>query len=258
MNTANERITPLPKASAPLKKPTTTKGEWKIPAALIALAAIPAIAGSFRLVTMAANVPVTPENARFFAAPLPVIIHIIGATLFCVLGAFQFAPGFRRRRPGWHRVSGRLLVVAGIASGLSGLWMTQFYPLRGQQLQGTPLYGFRMLIGSVMVGAIILSWRAIMRRNVAQHRAWMIRAYAIGQGAGTQALVFLPWTLVIGIPNELTRDGLMIFAWLINLAVAEWIIRRKKSPATRPDAGKPGQRAVTAPEVRIQGSGIGQ
>ena len=50
---------------------------------------------------------ITPANARFFASPLPVVLHILSASVYAILGAFQFAPGFRRRMPGWHRV-GRL------------------------------------------------------------------------------------------------------------------------------------------------------
>src|SRR3712207_8253453 len=42
--------------------------------------------------------------------------------------SFQFVTGFRRRRPGWHRVAGRLLIACGLLVGLSGLWMTLFYP----------------------------------------------------------------------------------------------------------------------------------
>jgi uncharacterized membrane protein len=212
------------------KTPTSTasaKADWRIPAALIALTVVPVAAGSARLVGLAGGAEITPENARFFAAPLPVVIHILGASLFCLLGAFQFAPGFRRRRPGWHRVAGRLLVVSGLAAGLSGLWMTLFYPLHAQQLQGALLYGFRILVGSAMVVSIAIAWAAIMRRDIARHRAWMIRAYAIGQGAGTQVLVFLPWTLLLGAPSELTRDVLLIAAWVINLAIAEWLIRRR-------------------------------
>jgi hypothetical protein len=211
-----------PKTAA--KKP---RADWPIIVGLIMLTLVPAVAGSVRLATLAAGASVTPDNARFFASPVPVIVHIISVTLFCILGAFQFAPGFRRRHPVWHRRTGRVLMVAGILSGLSGLWMTQFYPLHAINQQGVLLYGFRMLIGAAMVAAIGLSWAAIMRRDIARHRAWMIRGYAIGQGAGTQVFTLLPWMLIAGVPSELTRDILMIVAWLINLAVAEWIIRRQ-------------------------------
>src|SRR5687767_13238447 len=96
--------------------------------ALIALSIIPLAAGAFRLVELAGGAEITPANARFFASPLPVVLHIVGAAVYAILGAFQFAPGFRRRRPGWHRAAGRLLVVCGLLVGLSGVWMTLFYP----------------------------------------------------------------------------------------------------------------------------------
>ena len=218
---------------------TPARPDWPIPAALIALTAVPFAAGIARLVGLASGAHITPENARFFAAPLPVVVHILSVSLFCLLGAFQFAPGFRRRRLGWHRAAGRILVAAGLASGLSGLWMTQFYPLPAS-LQGNLLHGVRILVGSGMVASIVLAWTAILRRDIARHRAWMIRGYALGQGAGTQVLVMLPWALSFGEASGLTRDVLMSAAWVINLAVAEWIIRRRTS--VRPDARSGGWR----------------
>ena len=238
-----------PKTTA--KNAQKPRADWPIIAGLIALTLVPAVAGSVRLATMAAGAAVTPENARFFASPVPVIVHIISVTLFCILGAFQFAPGFRRRHPLWHRRTGRVLMVAGILSGLSGLWMTQFYPLHAINQQGVLLYGFRMLIGTAMVGAIALSWAAIMRRDIARHRAWMIRGYAIGQGAGTQVFTMLPWALIVGVPSELTRDILMIAGWLINLAVAEWIIRRQVRRA-RIDRVQPAELAPRAASRQVE------
>ena len=208
-------------------KKTSTRADWLIPAGLILLTAVPLLAGIARIVGLASAAPVTPQNARFAAMPLPVIIHIISATLYCIVGAFQFSSGFRRRRPDWHRRAGRVLAVLGIAAGLSGLWMTQFYALPAS-LQGPLLYGVRLLVGGGMIAAIVLAWVAIVRRrDVTQHRAWMIRAYALGQGAGTQVLVMLPVALVFGETTGLPRDLLMTLAWVINIALAEWIIRRQ-------------------------------
>ena len=217
-------------ASVPLRKRTTssTRADWLVPAALIVLSFIPFVAGAVRVVGLASGAEITPENARFVAVPLPVVIHILCALLFCILGAFQFAPGFRRRRPGWHRIAGRLLVPCGLAAGLSGLWMTQFYPLY-PHLQHELLYGFRMLFGSAMVLSIALGLVAIRRRKIAQHRAWIIRGYAIGQGAGTQALIGLPVFLILGQSSELNNALMMGACWVINLAVAEWIIRSNSS-----------------------------
>ena len=230
MKRTDEGAATAQRASAPTSKRTasSTRADWLIPLALIVLSAVPFMAGVVRLVALAGGAEITPENARFFQAPLPVVLHILSATLFCILGAFQFAPWFRRRRPGWHRVAGRLLVLCGLAAGLSGLWMTLFYPL-SPHLQGELLYGFRLLFGSAMVLSVALGLWSILRRETARHRAWMMRGYALGQGAGTQALTFLLWSLVLGTPSALTGELLMGASWAINLALAEWIIRRGSS-----------------------------
>ncbi|MGW0150823.1 DUF2306 domain-containing protein, partial [Streptomyces sp. NPDC003333] len=106
----------------------SAKRDWLVPAGLIMLSAVPVIAGAARTAELTGGATVTPDNARFLASPVPVLVHIVGASLYCLLGAFQFVPGFRRRRPGWHRLAGRLLIPCGLAAALSGLWMALFYP----------------------------------------------------------------------------------------------------------------------------------
>ncbi len=68
---------------------------------------------------------------------------------------------------------------------------------------------------------IILGLAAIRRRDFAQHRAWMMRSYALGIGAGTQVMTGVPWILVFGTPGELARALLMGASWAISLAVVE-------------------------------------
>ena len=210
--------------------PSRTR-EWGVPVALILLCAIPLAAGAVRLVTLAVGAEITPENARFFAAPLPVVLHIVAAAAYIVLGAFQFVPSIRRRKPGWHRRVGRLLVGSGLVAALSGLWMTQFYELPDHD--GVLLYGFRLLFGSLMAISILLGLVAVRRREIARHRAWMMRGYALGLGAGTQVLTLLVGEIVLGPPGEVARALLMGAGWAINLALAEWIIRRPPSPPAR-------------------------
>jgi hypothetical protein len=77
---------------------------------------------------------------------------------------------------------GRLLVGAGLVAALSGLWMTQFYRLPAHD--GALLYGFRLLFGSLMAVSIVLGFAAIRRREIARHRAWMMRGYALGLSIG--------------------------------------------------------------------------
>ena len=156
------------------------------------------------------------------------VLHIIGASLFLVLGAFQFVPSIRRLRPGWRRRAGRLAVVSGLVAALSALWMTLFYPL--PPTDGELLYAFRLVFGSAMAGSIVMGFLAVRRREIARHRAWMMRGYAIGLGAGTQVFTLTIGALVLGTPGEHARGLLMGAAWAINLAVAEWIIRGRPLP----------------------------
>ncbi|MFG2053119.1 DUF2306 domain-containing protein [Micromonospora sp. NPDC048930] len=199
-----------------------------MPAGLIMLSVVPVVAGAARAAELTGGATVTPDNARFFASPAPVLVHIVGASLYCLLGAFQFAPGLRRRRPGWHRLAGRVLIPCGLAAALSGLWMTLFYPRPpSDDVLVTPI---RLVFGSAMAGCLVLGFAAIRRRDIARHRAWMARGYAIGLGAGTQVLTHLPWILLAGQPRGLTRVLLILAGWVINLAVTEWTLRRRPTP----------------------------
>ena len=115
---------------APQKAKTPARrgsAEWLVIVGLLLLSFIPIAGGAFRLTQLTGGAEITPANARFFASPPPVVVHIVSASLFAILGAFQFATSFRRRWPGWHRWAGRLLVVCGLLVGFSGLWMVLFY-----------------------------------------------------------------------------------------------------------------------------------
>jgi hypothetical protein len=202
---------------------TTARSTWLIPAGLILLALVPAVAGAVRLGSLTGG-EITPDNARFAAMPLPVTIHIVAATYFALVGAFQFVPSLRRRNR-WHRISGRLLFPAGMATALSGLWMTLAYPWANAD--GEAVYVARLVFGSAMAVSLVLGVVTVLRRDMAGHRAWMLRGYAIGMGAGTQVFTHLPWFILVGQPTEGPRAVMMIGAWVINLAVAEWLIHHE-------------------------------
>ena len=75
----------------------------------------------------------------------------------------------------------------------------------------------------------------------------MTRAYAIGLGAGTQVFTFLPWTLVFGAPGQAMNAVLMGAGWVINLAVAEVVIRRRAAGSGRPSRATATAGAARAP-----------
>ncbi len=203
---------------------TSAKSDWLIPASLIVLSLVPVAAGISRIAGLAGGGPVAAADARFFASPAPVVIHIIAAAIFCVVGALQFSPGFRRRHRRWHRLAGWILIPCGLAAALAGLWMAAFYPNASNG--SDVLKAERLVVGTAMTVFLILAFVAVRRRDVTRHGAWMIRAYAIGQGAGTQVLTGLPWLLLVGVPGVAASAVLLGAGWVINIIVAEWIIRR--------------------------------
>jgi hypothetical protein len=105
--------------------------------------------------------------------------------------------------------------------------MTHYYPFP-EHLQGNLLYFIRIFVALSMTAFILLGLSAVFKKRIAQHQAWMIRAYALGQGAGTQGFVITAWLLTIGEPSGLTRDILMTAGWMINIVVAEWIISKQQ------------------------------
>lgn len=215
---------------------TRQTDRW-VPAGLVALAAIPVLAGTARLVEVLGGPELIPTDARFAAFPAPVVIHVAAAIGYAVLGAFQFSAGIRRRHPGWHRRAGRLLVALGLAVAFSALWMTWAFPRK--QGTGDLLSTFRLLFGSGMAISIILGLAAIRRRDIPRHRAWMTRAYALALGAGTQIFTVGFGEALFG-AGVVRTDLMMGAGWVINLAVAEWIIRRPFARRTRSTRLRPG------------------
>ncbi|HST81206.1 MAG TPA: DUF2306 domain-containing protein, partial [Kineosporiaceae bacterium] len=219
-------------------------GSW-VQVVLIGLVVVPAIAGSLRLVELAGGPHVLPANPRISASPAPVVVHIVCALLYAVLGAFQFSAALRRRRPGWHRVAGRLLLVLALAVAFSALWMTLVYPR--QPGTGELTYLFRLAFGSGLAASIVLGFAAVRRGDIARHRAWMTRAYALALGAGTQVFTLGIGKAIFGTSDLLVNDLFMGAAWVINLAIAEYVIRSPGLPARRPSGHSPKASPESAP-----------
>jgi len=211
----------------PIRNEDRSRASWPVLIGLLVLGIVPGIGGALRLAELGHGAPITAENARFFAAPAPVALHIVSAVLFVVLGAFQFFPGLRRRRPLWHRYTGRLAAPLGLAAAWSGLWMTLFFPNADANFDGLAVYVMRIAVGSGMTLAMVLALAAIARRDIPVHQRWMTRAYALGMGAGTQVFTHIPWSVWPELQGELLRAVCMGTGWIINIVVAEWIIKRQ-------------------------------
>ena len=209
---------------------TSRQPGWRVPVALVALSAIPLLAGTARLVELAGGPQLIPADARFTASPLPVVVHICGAAVYALLGAVQLAPAVRRRHPRWHRSAGRVTVAAGAAVAGSALWLAVFLP--PEPGSGPLLFVLRLVFAPAMVTGLALGVAAIRRGDVATHRAWMTRSYAIALAAGTQAFTEGVGGALLG-HGALALDASRGAAWVINLTIAERSIRRSPTQTSR-------------------------
>lgn len=166
------------------------------------------------------------DSLRLAVAPLSFFAHALAGVLFGVLGPLQFTRVLHGKFDRLHRLTGRVFGAAGVFLGLSGLSLLA----QVQNASTLLLDGFRVLAGAALVIAIWRGISAARARDILRHRAWMIRAYAIGMGSGTVALVMFPIYIATGQPiTGLLSDIVFVGWWALNIALAEWIIRRART-----------------------------
>ncbi|HYI33937.1 MAG TPA: DUF2306 domain-containing protein [Glaciibacter sp.] len=190
---------------------------WLAITGLLVLSALPVIGGALRLTE-------TGENGMLDYSPVPRIAHVVGMSVFCLVGAFQFSPALRMRRT-WHRMAGRVLIPAGFLAALSGIWFGASFSGPAQEFAMAMV---RLVFSVAMTGFLVLGVIAIRRRDFAAHGAWLTRAYAIAVTGGTQALVFILWSIIIGEEADTFGEPFLVAAgFVINSVVAELIIVRR-------------------------------
>jgi uncharacterized membrane protein len=161
----------------------------KVPAGLmraiavivVVLAMIGLVVATRRALTLAGVIK-TYVNPRFGAfdkglglRPGLTFTHIIPGALFMILAPLQFIPRLRSRYPRFHRWSGRLLVVLGLIIGISALIMSFTSSIGGaNETAATSVFAVLFLV------SLCKGFYHIRRREIALHREWMIRMFAIG------------------------------------------------------------------------------
>jgi uncharacterized membrane protein len=163
------------------------------------------------------------DSARLAIAPIAWFAHVLAGAAFGITGPVQFVRALRSRFGALHRVLGRIFVLSGAILGLSG-----FSLLVQVMSQRTPLVDIaRGLFSMALLIALVLAMAAIRNRDFLRHRAWVIRAYAIGMGLGAVSLVFFPIYIITGQPpSGIASDILFVASWVLTIAFAEVVIRR--------------------------------
>lgn len=224
---------------------TVTKTQLLLLGLLFLYSFLPSFGGLLRVIELSGvpggNLVVLPPNTRASAAPITVTLHVVTSVIFCIQGAIQFLPDLRPAHPKFHRVNGYVVALSGVLCAATGVWMTESLDFPAE-LQGNVLYWARMVLGMSMMGFIVSAVSSAWCGENLEHKANMVRAYAIGQGASTQVVLGMVCMALTGAePHGALRDGIMVLAWVINLYLAEFLIAhtvrlglRRRGPSTSP------------------------
>ncbi|MBM7786635.1 DUF2306 domain-containing protein [Tenggerimyces flavus] len=129
----------------------------------------------------AGTVPDDDEYAkRYVEHPWLAVAHIAPGVLYLIGAPFQLAHRIRSKAYWFHRRFGRLLLVAGLLSAIFAIAFGIPYAFGGV---GESVAA--VVFSLWMIACLVLAFRAIKQDRVADHRRWMIRAFAIALGVGS-------------------------------------------------------------------------
>jgi hypothetical protein len=178
-------------------------------------------------------------NERYYAHPYLTLLHIVPGFLFMTLGPMQFIAAIRNRWLNFHRWCGRIYLVASLVGVLSALVIVPVMPVFGSfTARVAVIFGASLFLVSLVKGYL-----HIRRFEIAEHREWMIRAFAIGLGISTFR-VALPVLMLLGASFTEAWDTVTWLGFAINLVIAEvWI------NLTRREAARPARVPIPAPKI---------
>jgi uncharacterized membrane protein len=169
-------------------------------------------------------------DARYYDHPYLTLVHLVTGFLFMALGPIQFWPAVRNRWIGYHRVAGRVWMIASLVGGISALMLVPMLPLFGSFEASVAV----TIAGSLFLVCLVLGYRWIRGRQIDKHREWMIRTIAIGLGISTFR-VMLPLLMAFGATFPEAWDTVVWLSFLTNAVVAEvWINVTRRQPQTAP------------------------
>lgn len=148
--------------------------------------------------------------------------HVVFGIVALLAGPIQFSTRLRTKHLQAHRLIGRGYLISVLLVGIAGLY-----------LAFTSSIGLAYAWG---LGSLALTWMtsgglalvAIRRRNIAQHKEWMVRSYVI-------TFAFVVFRLgeslleALKVGDQVNRLTLMSWAsWALPLFFAEVVLQAKK------------------------------
>jgi hypothetical protein len=170
-------------------------------------------------------------DRTYAMSPRMTLLHVAPGALLLVLMLLQFSSRIRSRFPSFHRWSGRVTILAGLAAVVAAFYFAVVRPFAG-----TAEASAAFLFGAIFVVSLVLGFLAARRRDFAAHREWMIRAAAIAFGISTVRLVMSvidPLMTIFGASAPAVFAASLWSGWIAMIVIAElWIRCSRSLPAS--------------------------
>ncbi|WP_344237022.1 DUF2306 domain-containing protein [Actinocorallia libanotica] len=147
-------------------------------------------------------------------------VHVVGGGLVLLLSPLQLSSRLRSRAPKAHRACGRIVLSVIMVAGIAGLLMAPF-----NMAGPLGVAGFGML-AVLWTACAVAAYSTVRRRDIAAHRRWALRLFALTYAGVTLRL----WMIVLtalqpGVAPETAFDRAYLLVpflcWVPNLLIAE-------------------------------------
>jgi uncharacterized membrane protein len=175
------------------------------------------------------NPPAAAMDTGFAKHMALTLVHIIPGAIFLVLAPLQFVPAIRDKHLNVHRWLGRILLISGLVIGTSALVMSYTMNIGGaNETAATTLFAI------VFLFCLVKAYRHIRRKEVAQHREWVIRMYGVGLGvATTRPIVGMFFAFRKLTPHEFFGIAFWLGLTITFLGAEAWIGYTRNDPGHR-------------------------
>lgn len=188
--------------------------------------------------------PADSYDSGFARHPGLTLLHMVPGLIFVILGPLQFVTRIRARHINLHRWCGRIYVASGVVVGVSALVLGVVVGFGGPT--ETSAVTFFSILFLIFLGLAVFR---IRRREVAAHREWMIRAFALGLAVTTMRPMVAILTALTGLPFSEILGISFWLAFSLHMVLAEcWInfARMERKPASATASAQQGAQPDTA------------
>jgi len=153
-------------------------------------------------------------------------IHISFGAITLLTGWSQFSKKIRTKRIRLHRNLGKIYLGSVMFGGVAGFYLA--------------LHSEGGIIANIGFSGMALTWLttstlaylSIRKREINEHRNWMIRSYSLAFAAVTLRLWLPIFEIFFGMGFSESYTFIAWLSWVPNLFVAQWFIRRQQVSLT--------------------------